>query len=154
MVKSLAEVTKTAKSVVFVNFDKLQVKEETKLRRSLLDAGNSYQVIKKSLLKKSFDGAGFTGEMPELPGMLGIAFGQDLIAPARDVYNFQKDHKDNVSIVGGIFEGKFMTKEEMMNIATIPPLQTLQGMFANIINSPLQRFAIALSEVAKTKPAH
>lgn len=150
-VKGLAEVTKTAKSVVFVNFDKLQVKEETKLRRALRDAGNSYQVIKKSLLKKAFDGAGFTGNMPDMPGMLGIAYGDDLIAPARDVFAFQKDHKDNVAIVGGIFEGKFMTKEEMMNIATIPPMDALRGMFANIINSPLTRFAIVLGEVAKTK---
>lgn len=151
MVKDLAKVTKDAGSVVFVNFDKLQVKEETKLRRALRDAGNSYQVIKKSLLEKSFDGASFTGEAPVMPGMIGIAYGTDLISPAREVYAFQKDHKDNVAIVGGIFEGKFMTKDEMMNIATIPPLETLQSMFANIINSPLQRFAVVLGEVAKLK---
>jgi hypothetical protein len=30
-------------------------------------------------------------------------------------------------------------------------MPVLRGMFANIINSPRQRFAIALGEVAKTK---
>ncbi len=151
VVKKLSAELKDAKSVVFVNFEKLQVAEETKLRRALRDAGSKYQVVKKTLLTKAFEDGAVTGEMSELPGMIGIATGSDSIAPARDVYAFQKDHKDNVKIVGGVFEGRFVGMEEMMNIATIPPLKTLQGMFANIINSPLQRFAVVLSEVAKTK---
>lgn len=150
-VKVLAKVVKDAKSVVFVNFDKLQVLEETKLRRALGDNGSSYRVVKKTLLEKAFDGSGITGDMANMPGMIGIATSTDLIAPAREVYNFQKTHLDNVKIVGGVFDGRFVGMEEMMSIATIPPLEVLQGMFANIINSPLQRFAIALSEVAKTK---
>jgi hypothetical protein len=36
-----------------------------------------------------------------------------------------------------------------LSIATIPPLQTLRGMFVNIINSPIQRFAVALDQIAK-----
>ena len=151
LVKEIAKVLQGAKSVVFVNFSKLQVADETKLRRALLDSGSKYQVVKKTLLTKAFDGSGVEGTMAELPGMIGIATGTDPVAPAREVYNFQTGHKDFVSIIGGVFEGKFVSKEEMLGIATIPPYKVLQGMFANIINSPLQRFAIALSEVAKTK---
>jgi large subunit ribosomal protein L10 len=151
LVKEIAKVVGDAKSVVFVNFTKLQVKDETMLRRALLDSGSKYQVVKKTLLTKAIEGSGFEGTMAELPGMIGIATGQDLIAPAREVYNFQTTHKDFVSIVGGVFEGKFMSQSEMMAIATIPPMDVLRGMFANIINSPIQRFAIAMSEVAKTK---
>jgi ribosomal protein L10 len=41
----------------------------------------------------------------------------------------------------------------MLEIATIPGMETLQGMFANVINSPLQRFAIVLDQVAQSKEA-
>ncbi len=150
-VSELADVVTGAGSVVFVQFDKFQVKDETQLRRALRTAGNSYRVIKKSLLEKAFASSSIGGDMPKIEGMAAIAYGEDLLSPAREVYGFQKNYKDNVSIVGGVFEGKFMTKEEMMNIATIPPMDALRGMFANIINSPLSRFAIVLSEVAKTK---
>ncbi len=44
-----------------------------------------------------------------------------------------------------------MTKSEIEGIALIPSVQTLRGMFVNVINSPIQRFAIALNEIAKTK---
>lgn len=151
MVLKLSDLTGKAKSVVFVNFDKLLVKDETALRRALRGAGSAYQVVKKTLLRKALETLKVDGQIADMPGMIAIAYGDDLIAPARETYNFQKDHKDNVSIVGGIFEGKYMTKEEMLAVATIPPMNTLQGMFANIINSPLQRFAVVLSEVAKTK---
>jgi large subunit ribosomal protein L10 len=150
-VKTLSEIIKNSKSVVFVNFDKLQVADETKLRRALLSNDSNYRVVKKTLLSKAFEGSGVDGEMADMPGMIAIATSADLLAPAREVYNFQKEHKDNVKIVGGAFDGRFVGMEEMMSIATIPPVEVLHGMFANVINSPLQRFAVVLSEVAKVK---
>ena len=44
-----------------------------------------------------------------------------------------------------------MTALEMIEIAKIPGLEVLRGKFVNIINSPIQRFAVALSEIAKKK---
>jgi ribosomal protein L10 len=44
-----------------------------------------------------------------------------------------------------------MNAEEMLGVATIPPLQTLRGMFVNLINSPIQRFAVALNQIATKK---
>ena len=80
------------------------------------------------------------------------ASSEDQTAPARRVHAFGKElGEGKLSILGGIFEGKLEGAALMQTIATIPGMDTLRGMFANIINSPRQRFAIALSEVAKTK---
>jgi large subunit ribosomal protein L10 len=87
--------------------------------------------------------------MPALVGEFGMAYGTDLVAPARGVYEFQKKLKDQVTIVGGVFENKFMSKEDMMNIASIPPVETLYGMFVNVVNSPIQGFVVALSKIAE-----
>ncbi len=152
MVSELETVSKNNKSVVFVNFSNFLVKDETALRDKLRENEVSYKVVKKTLLKKGF-GDTFQGEMPELPGMMAIAYGDDLIAPAREVYDFQKSHKDNIAIVGGVFDGKYMTKEEMMSIATIPSTQVLYGQFVNLINTPIQQFVTALSKIAEQKTA-
>lgn len=153
MVSVISDISKLDGSVVFVNFSKLLVKDETTLRNKLRENGVSYKVVKKSLLKRGFGESSVLGEMPDLPGMMAIAYGADLIAPAREVYEFQKTHKDNISIVGGVFEGKYMTKEEMMSIATIPSTQVLYGQFVNLINTPIQQFVTALSKIAETKTA-
>lgn len=147
MVSVVENISKDNKSIVFVNFRNLLVKDETALRSKLRESGVGYKVVKKTLLKKGF-GSSIDGQMPELPGMMAIAYGEDLIAPAREVYDFQKSHKDNIAIVGGVFDGKYMTKEEMMSIATIPPTQVLYGQFVNLINTPIQQFVTALSKIA------
>ena len=151
IVTDLEKSLKGTKSVVFVKFDKLKVAEANKLRRSLQKENIGYFVSKKTLLKRALLGEKITGELPELHGQVAIAYSDDLIAPAREVYAFQKTHKDNISIVGGVFEGKYMNALEMLSIATIPPLQTLRAMFVNLINSPIQRFAVVVNAIAEKK---
>lgn len=153
IVDKLSNALKTAQSVVFVNFHGLKVSDESTMRRTLKNDGVSYSVAKKTLTKRVLDGENYEGAQPELTGELALAWGEDLIAPARGVYSFQKKFPEGVKILGGVFEGRYMSKAEMEGIATIPPVDTLRGMFVNIVNSPIQRVAIALNEIAKTKSA-
>lgn len=151
LVAGLEKSLKSANSVVFVKFDKLTVADVNTLRRNLQAQDVGYVVAKKSLLKRALGTNGVAGDMPEMPGQVAMAYSADLLAPAREVLAFQKTHKENIEIIGGVFEGKYMNKEEMMSIATIPPLQTLRGMFVNLINSPIQRFAVVLDQIALAK---
>ena len=123
------------------------------MRRELRKAQVGYMVAKKTLAKRAFDEAKIAGTIPTIVGETAMAFSSDLIAPAREVYNFQKKFKDNISIAGGIFDGKYMSKDEMVAIAAIPSQQTLYAQFVNIINSPIQGLVMALDAIAKKKTA-
>jgi large subunit ribosomal protein L10 len=149
IVASFSEIIAGANSIAFVQFDKLTVANGIALRRKLRAAGVGYKVGKKTLLKRVLEAQGYTGALPELPGEIAIAYSTDALAPIREIYDFQKTNKDIITLVGGIFEGSYKNKEDIMVIATIPPLQTLRGMFVNIINSPIQRFVIALDQIAQ-----
>lgn len=153
IIDKVAKIAADSKSLVFVNFHGLKVSGVNEVRRQLKKEGVGYFVSKKTLAAKALSENKITGTMPELAGEIGIAYGVDLIAPAREVFAFQKKFKDNVVIVGGVFEGKFMSKEEMVAIASIPPMQTLLGMFVNVVNSPVQGFVMALDQIAKKKTA-
>mgnify|MGYP003420064232 CR=1 FL=1 len=143
----LEGIKKEAESVVFVQFKGVTVKDTTAMRRALREAGVGYFVAKKTLMKRVFG----EGTMPELQGEIAVAYSTDAIAPAQKVKEFATKFKDTVAIAGGLFQGVWRNKEEMTTIASIPPLQTLRGMFAQLLNSPRQRFAVVLSEVSKTK---
>jgi len=151
IVDKLKKAFKDAKSLVFVNFKGFSVGNTTLMRRTLKGEKISYTVAKKTLTSKALEGEKFEGEKPELPGELSLAWGEDLVAPAREVYNFVKKFPENLKILGGVFEGRYMTALEMIEIAKIPGLDILRGKFVNIINSPIQRMAIALNEIAKKK---
>lgn len=151
IVSSFADILASAQSVVFVKFDKLTVKDAQELRRKLRASGVGYKVGKKTLLKRALADHGYTGELPELPGEIAVAYGTDPIAPAREVYDFQKGHKEQVSIVGGIFEGTYKDQGTMLSLATIPSREVLLSQIAFLLKSPMQRLAIAVNEVAKQK---
>ena len=149
IIEKLGKLMSDAKSIVFVNFHGLKVSDATTMRRAMKKDGVGYFVAKKSLTARALTDKKYSGTMPELVGESGIAYSKDLIAPARNVYEFQKKFKDQVSIIGGVFDGAYMDKAGMIAIASIPPLNTLRGMFVNVINSPIQGFVMALDQIAK-----
>ncbi|MDP2642148.1 MAG: 50S ribosomal protein L10 [bacterium] len=151
IVEKLSKAFKSAKSLVFVNFRGLDVANATSMRRALKDEGVSYTVAKKTLTSRALDEEKFEGEKPALDGELAIAWGDDLVAPARGVHAFQKKFPEALKILGGVFNGKYMSKFEMEEIALIPGLDVLRGKFVNIINSPIQRLVIGLNEISKIK---
>ncbi len=153
IVEKAEKALKSAKTVVFVNFKGLKVADATALRKALREEGVGYMVAKKTLIKRALSGHKITGEIPELAGEIAMAYGEDLLSPAREIYAFEKKLKDSVKIAGGIFEGAYEGRDKMLSIATIPPLSDLRAMFLNVINSPIQRIAIALNEIAGKKQA-
>jgi len=142
-----------AASVVFVNAKGMSVTDTQDMRKAFRDSNVSYYVAKKTLVRRALDDAGFEGEQPSLDGELAIAWGEDLIAPAREVQAFVKSTKDKVTILGGVFEGRYMDAAEMTGIASIPSQLTLRAQFVNIINSPIQGFVMALNQIAEKKEA-
>ncbi len=151
ILSSLQKIVKDSVSIVFINFHSLPVVESTTIRKALREKGIGYTVAKKSLTRKALTEGGISGELPELPGELGIVYGTDSIEPAREIFGFQNKLDKKIQIVGGVFEGKFMTREEMLVISQIPSLQTLRAQFVNLINSPIQRLVIGLNAIAEQK---
>lgn len=139
-----------AESIVFVKFNGMTVAATTAMREELRQKGVGYFVAKKTLMTRTF-GEAFKGDMPQLDGEIAIAYSAEAIAPAQNIKDFVAKYKNNLAIVGGVFEGAFKNQAEMIEIASIPSLHVLRGMFAQLVNSPRQRFAVVLSKVAETK---
>jgi large subunit ribosomal protein L10 len=163
IVKKLEEAFTNAATVVFVHFKGVKISEETQMRRELKAANVKYTVAKKTLIHRALESLGHkTADVP-MDGEVAIAYGvpvpdgdNDATAPARMMHEYGKkflgpNKEVKLSILGGIFKGIFVGKNAMLEIATVPPMDVLRGMFANVVNSPIQRFAIVLSKVAETK---
>lgn len=149
ILEKLKGIVKDSSSIVFINFHALPVTESSEIRKTLRTKGVGYTIAKKSLTKKALNEAGFEGTLPDMPGETGIVYSSDPLDSAREIYTFQKKFDGKIQILGGVFEGKFMNKEDMISVAQIPGLKTLQAQFVNFINSPIQGFVMALSEIAK-----
>jgi large subunit ribosomal protein L10 len=148
----LEGVRSDSESIVFVRFNKMAVNDTTAMRSKLRDLGVGYFVAKKTLMKRAFDGS-YQGTMPELEGEIAVAYSADAIAPAQNIKEYAGKYKDKISIAGGVFQGVYKNAEEMTEIASIPSLQVLRGMFVNVINSPIQGLVLGLNAIAEKKQA-
>ena len=151
IIGKLEKVFTDAKSVAFVNFHGLNVLGANNLRKHLRGNKVGYFVAKKTLIKKVLGGKKVSGELPSLDGEVGVAWSEDVTAPAREIHTFGKTIEQGLKLIGGIFEGKFLGKDEIMSIALIPSRKTLEAQFVNLINSPIQRMAVVLNEISKKK---
>lgn len=149
ILEKLNESLKTAETVAFVNFHGLSVKEVTTLRKELRDAGVSYYVAKKTLVKRALDARGVTGTQPELPGELAIAWSGDAVASAKGVHEFAKTRKDKIALVGGVYQGKYLSKEEVITLAAIPSMLGLRSQFVGMLNNSIGGVVRALDAKAK-----
>jgi len=136
-----------AAAIVFVRFNEMTGPDMTDMRATMREEGVGYFVAKKTLMKRAF-GEAYEGVMPELDGEIALAYATDAIAPAQQIKAFASKHKDKITIVGGMFQGVFKDQAEMTEIASIPPLPVLRGMFVNVINSPIQGLVLGLNAIA------
>jgi len=153
IIEKLQGIISKATSLVFVQFKGLNANDTANLRKDFRGKGLGYMVAKKTLLKRALSAKKINGEIPELGGEIAVAYGDmdDALAPSREVYAFHRGHKESFIIAGGVFEGAYRNAKEMMNIATIPGREVLLGQIAALLNSPVQRFAVALKQIAEKK---
>ncbi|TSC84568.1 MAG: LSU ribosomal protein L10P [Parcubacteria group bacterium Gr01-1014_17] len=154
IVEKLTDIFAKAPSAAFVKFGKLTVAQANTLRRTLKEKGVGYFVAKKTLIRKALQSKNTVGELPELEGEVAVAYAigaHDTLAPSREVALFTKRFEKAVELIGGIFEGAFIGQSTALALSLIPSRETLLAQFANIVNSPIQRFVIGLSEISKIK---
>lgn len=149
LVKELTDNVKKSVSTVIVGFNKLRVADVTPLRKNLREQGIRMMVSKKTLMKRAFSDAGIVGDVPSMDGQVALAFGSDPVAPAKSIAVAEKKHKDMVYILGGILEGKFLSKSEMIALSKIPGKEVLLSQLLNVMNAPIQGFVGTLNAVMR-----
>jgi large subunit ribosomal protein L10 len=143
-----------SQSIMFAHYIGMKVAEVSDFRAQLKKSDAEMKVAKKTLMQI----AAKELNLPELEdkmldGAVACIFSfVDPLTGAQVAFKFGKAHPQ-VELIGGIFEGKLLSKEEAIRLAKIPGKQQLLGMFAAMLNSPLSSFARGLSELAKQKEA-
>ena len=150
----LKEKLQKAKSIMFAHYIGMTVADVSELRGNLKKGNAEMKVAKKTLMKLATKELNMPEPSDEmLDGAVACIFSfEDPLTGAQIAFKFAKTHKQ-VELIGGIFEGKMISKEEALAIAQIPGREGLLSMFAAMCIGPLSSFARGLSELAKMKEA-
>lgn len=152
IIEGLKEKIEKQKAAVFVDFSKLESKFLFRLREELQKSNCLLQVAKKTLLKKALEELkekNLSEKIESLRGQLAIVFGfGDEIIPAKISYQFTQEN-ENLKILGGIFENKFVDKERVIELAQLPSREELRVRVVGSLSSPIFNFINVLKDNIK-----
>ncbi len=148
-VEVLAERLQKAVAAVVVDYKGITVEDDTKLRKTLREAGVNYTVVKNSLLGRAADKVGYSELKDVLAGTTAIATSdEDSLVAQKLINEYAKAH-DNFTIKAGIFEGKVIDAATVTELANVPPREVLLSMFIGGLNATVAGLARALNAVAE-----
>lgn len=138
-----------ASAAVIVDYRGLTVEEDTRLRKSLREAGVVYKVFKNTYLKRAFEGTDFAQLDEKLEGPTAVAFGiDDATAPARVLAEFAKTC-DKLEFKAGVVEGTYYDEKGIQVIASIPSREVLISRLLGSMQSPITNFARVIKQIAE-----
>lgn len=152
--QSVAEITenfKDSESVVVVDYRGLDVAEITALRKELRDNGITYKVYKNTMVRRAVEDVEL-GELNDiLVGPTAIAFGkEDVVAPARILYDFAKKHKE-LEIKGGVIQGSVADVTQLEELSKLPDHNGLISMLLSVLQAPIRNLAYATKAISEQK---
>ena len=151
-VDELAAKLEAAAGGVIVDYKGITVAEDTELRKQLREAGVDYFVVKNTLLKRAAEKAGITGIDEHLEGTTAIAISKDdIISAPKILYKQAEDSNGKFSIKVGFIGKEAISTAEVEEYAKLPSKEVLISKLLFMLQSPMQRLAIAASEIAKKK---
>ena len=139
-VAELTEDFKSANATYLTEYRGLTVTSMKELRRSL-GADTKYSVVKNTLTKIAAKNAGVEISDDLLVGPSALAFIKgDPIDAARNLKNFQKENP-LLLVKGGIYEGKFVSTAEIMQLADLESREVLLAKLAGAMKGSLAKAA-------------
>lgn len=135
-----------ARSIVLADITRLKVSGATELRRRARAEKIKVITIKKTLLRLALKQAEIGGvDEASLKGGLTLFYGLgDEIAPAKILAEFAKTN-ENLAIVGGLLEEKWLTATDIKALAQLPSKEQLIAQVIGTIRAPLSGLVGVLS---------
>jgi large subunit ribosomal protein L10 len=144
-VKELTDLLGRSTVVLGADYRGLTVGDVTALRKQLREQGIEMHVIKNTLFARAATAVG-KPEMSELcegPTAIVVGF-DDPIAPVKTVVEYQRTARNSFTARKAYLDGQIYAGNQLNDIATLPPRETLLGELAGALASPITTFAYLL----------
>jgi len=143
---------KEAKSIGFATTNTMTVSEFSELRSNLREVNATYNLSKKTLIRKAIkDALNIEIDLSTLEGQIGVVCSNDdAVAGLGKVNDLVKSSKgEKITWASCIFEWELKTLEETKIIAGMPSRETLLSRMVGSLMSPLSGMARFLDAAAK-----
>jgi large subunit ribosomal protein L10 len=138
-----------SQAVFLAEYIGLTVKDMDALRDMVREVGGEFHVIKNTLGKLAFEGAGYEVPQNYFLGSTAAGFAfEDAAAMAKAMADFSKS-VGFLKIKGGYLEANILNAEEIKALAELPPLPVIQARLLSTFLAPASQLVRTLAEPAR-----
>ena len=152
VVSDVAAQVAKSQTLVVAEYRGITVADMTKLRKQARANDVYLAVLKNTLARRAVAGTPFEVVADHMSGPLIYSFSSDAVAAAKIVQDFAKTN-DKLVIKAGSYNGKLLSKESVIELASIPSKEVLLAQLCGLLMSPMSRIARALAAVSEQKSA-
>ncbi|ALX49405.1 50S ribosomal protein L10 [Lentibacillus amyloliquefaciens] len=150
-VQDIADKFRNSQSTLLVDYRGLDVAEVSELRKQLREANVEFKVYKNTMTRRAVEAVELSDLSETLVGPTAVAFSNDdVIAPAKILNNFAKEH-EALEIKGGVIEGEIASLEQIKELADLPNYDGMVSMLLSVLQAPVRNFAYATKAIADQK---
>jgi len=150
--KDLEQLKKTLaenKNIFVTGYEKMTVKQDFQLRKTVREAGGSYSVVKNNLAAKASEGSAASDLLGALKGMISLAYtAKDPVALAKALAKYAKENSQ-FTFKAGMVEGRVIDIKSINELATMPPKEEIFAKLLFLINATATRLVSTVNGVSR-----
>jgi len=145
IVEDLIKELKNSKGIILTDYKGMNVSQINSLRDELKEKKVVFKIVKNSLMERASEELDIKDLTKDLVGCTAIAFSsEDGVAPARLLKEYSKKNKVEMKTKSGLVEGRFLSPEKVMEIASLPSKDILMAQMVAGVKSPLYSLVFVL----------
>ena len=139
LLDEVKEKIENADALVVTQHQGMKATQAEELRGAANQAGADFSVVRKRVFMKAAEAAGIEGFNREmLQGSIGVVFaGEDTVSTAKMIYDFKKETGEMLEVLGGHFEGKVVSSEDVKRLSEMPSKDQLRAQFCGLLQAPM-----------------
>jgi large subunit ribosomal protein L10 len=150
--RDLEELKKTLaenKNFFVTSYEKLTVRQDFQLRKTVRDAGGNYRVVKNNLAAKASEGTPASDLLADLKGMTSLAYtAKDPVALAKALAKYSKENAQ-FTFKAGMVEGRVIDIKAIGELASMPPKEEIYAKLLYLINATATRLVTSINGVGR-----
>lgn len=140
LLDEISDLLEKSQSHVITRYNKMNPNLFYDFRVRMGNAGGEFEVLKKRVLKKAAEARSIPLDSVDLSGHIGILFAmEDPISVAKELVKFSKENDQTFEILGGQFEGKFCSPEDVKEIALLPSKDEMRAQLLSVFEAPMSQ---------------
>ena len=146
VVAEVAEVAKSASSVIAAEYRGLNVAEMTEFRRQARAAGVHVRVVPNNLAKRAVESTDFECMREGLSGPLVLAFARDDPGSAARVVRDYRRTNQKLEVRLVAFGGRLVDPADIDNLANLPTYEEAIARLMAVLKAPVTKLVRTLAE--------